>query len=55
VSTLPPAPRPVFPFAELVANPTPPGQITREWAPSVGECSGRELRLPIRDNRGNWF
>ena len=29
------APRP--PLADLVSNPTPPGQISRDWAASVGE------------------
>ena len=35
------APRP--PLADLVSNPTPPGQISRDRASSVGVCLGRDL------------
>ena len=38
-----PAPRP--PLAALVANPTPPGQITRERVPSIGVRQPRDSVL----------
>ena len=40
-----PAPRP--PLADLVSNPTPPGQITREWALLVVDQLAREIGLPV--------
>src|ERR1019366_3171090 len=33
---------PRSPLADLVSNPTPPGQITRDRASSVGERLGRD-------------
>ena len=34
---------PHLPLADLVSNPSPPGQITREWASSIGVRLGREI------------
>jgi hypothetical protein len=35
--------RAMHPPADLVSNPTPPGQITREWASLVNGQLGREI------------
>jgi hypothetical protein len=32
-----------LPLAELVSNPTPPGQISCEWMPSVAVQLGRDF------------
>jgi hypothetical protein len=34
---------PLPPLADLVSNPTPPGQITRAWASLVNDQLGREI------------
>jgi hypothetical protein len=39
------APRP--PLADLVSNPTPPGQITREWVSLVNGQLRREINWQV--------